>query len=115
MTNLGAFPSNMLGLPNHIQISNSYIMSPANSKDDKGNPKLQRPTYVVLLVATNLVGNVRDMSATCRTDTSMSANFPNIPFFLRTSFLANLAVPARFNVGKCRRFYLLVGQTLGSL
>jgi hypothetical protein len=28
-----------------------------------------------------LVGNVGDMSATCRANTSMLANFPNIPFF----------------------------------
>jgi hypothetical protein len=49
---LTAFPSNMLGLHNHIQISNLYNMSPANRKDDKGNPKLQCPTYVVLQVTT---------------------------------------------------------------
>jgi hypothetical protein len=29
----------------------------------------------------DLVGNVGDMSATRRADTSMSANFPDIPFF----------------------------------
>ncbi len=42
----------MLGLHNHIQISNLYTMSPANGKDDEGNPKLQRPTYAVLRVTT---------------------------------------------------------------
>jgi hypothetical protein len=42
----------MLGLHNHIQISNLYTMSPANGKDDKGNPKLQHLTYVVLRVTT---------------------------------------------------------------
>jgi hypothetical protein len=42
----------MLGLHNHIQICNSYTMSPANRNDDKGNPKLQRLTYVVLWVTT---------------------------------------------------------------
>ncbi len=48
-----AFPSNMLGLHNHIQISNLYTMSPANSrKDDEGNPMLQHLTYVVLQVTT---------------------------------------------------------------
>ncbi len=34
-----------------------------------------------------LVGNVGNMLATCRTDTSMSANFPDIPFFCRHPFL----------------------------
>ncbi len=47
-----AFPSNMLCLHNHIQISNLYTMSPVNGKDDKGNPKLQCSTYVVLRVTT---------------------------------------------------------------
>ncbi len=45
-------PSNMLGLHNHIQICNSYTMSPANRNDDEGNPKLQCLTYVVLQVTT---------------------------------------------------------------
>jgi hypothetical protein len=40
------------GLHNHIQINNLYTMSLANGKDDKGNPKLQRPTYAVLQVTT---------------------------------------------------------------
>jgi hypothetical protein len=47
-----SFPSNMLGLHNHIQICNSYTMSPANRNNDKGNPELQCPTYVVLWVTT---------------------------------------------------------------
>jgi hypothetical protein len=47
-----SFPSNLLGLHNHIQIYNSYTVSPANGIDDKGNPKLQRPTYVVLQITT---------------------------------------------------------------
>ncbi len=47
-----AFPSNMLGLHNHIQISNLYTMSLANGKDDKGNLKLQHPTNMVLWVTT---------------------------------------------------------------
>jgi hypothetical protein len=42
------FPSNMLGLHNHIQICNLYTMSPANRNNDEENPKLQHPTYVVL-------------------------------------------------------------------
>jgi hypothetical protein len=42
----------MLGLHNHIQMCNLYTMSPANGNDDEGNPKLQRPTYVVLRVTT---------------------------------------------------------------
>jgi hypothetical protein len=42
----------MLGLHNHIQISNLYTMSLANRKDDKRNPKLQCLTYVVLQVTT---------------------------------------------------------------
>ncbi len=52
ITEPSLFPSNMLGLHNHIQMCNSYTMSPANGNDDEGNPKLQRPTYVVLQVTT---------------------------------------------------------------
>jgi hypothetical protein len=46
------FPSDMLGLQNHIQICNLYTMSPANGNNNEGNPKLQRLTYVVLRVTT---------------------------------------------------------------
>jgi hypothetical protein len=46
------FPSNMLGLHNHMQICNSYTMSPANENNDEGNPELQRPTYLELRVTT---------------------------------------------------------------
>jgi hypothetical protein len=52
ITESSLFPSNMLGLHNHIQICNLYTMSPANGNDDEGNLKLQRPPYVVLRVAT---------------------------------------------------------------
>jgi hypothetical protein len=52
LTDPTAFPSNMLGLHNHIQICNSYTISPANRRDDKGNPKVQCPMYVVLQVTT---------------------------------------------------------------
>ena len=45
ITNPNAFPSDMMGLHNHVQIGNSYTMSPASGKDKDGNPKLQRPTY----------------------------------------------------------------------
>jgi hypothetical protein len=55
ITDPAAFPSDMLSLHNHIKISNLYIMSPANMKDDKGNPKLQCPTYVVLWVTTKYI------------------------------------------------------------
>jgi hypothetical protein len=48
ITEPSLFPSNMLGLHNHIQICNLYTMSPANGNDDERNPKLQCPTYVVL-------------------------------------------------------------------
>jgi hypothetical protein len=47
-----SFPSDMLSLHNHIQICNSYTMSPGNGNNDEGNPKLQCPTYVVLWVTT---------------------------------------------------------------
>jgi hypothetical protein len=40
-----------------------------------------------LLLSQCLVGNVGNMLATCCTDMSMSANFPNIPFFCRHPFL----------------------------
>ncbi len=33
-----SIPSNMLGLYNHIQICNSYTMSPAKRNDERGNP-----------------------------------------------------------------------------
>jgi hypothetical protein len=47
-----SFPSDMLGLHNHIQICSLYTMSQANGNDDKWKPKLQRPIYVVLWVTT---------------------------------------------------------------
>lgn len=46
------FPLDMIGLGNYVQISKAYTMSPAFRNDDEGNPKLQRPTYVVLRVTT---------------------------------------------------------------
>ncbi len=52
ITEPSLFPSNILGLYNHIQICNSYTMSPANGNDHKGNPKRQQPTYLVLRVTT---------------------------------------------------------------
>ncbi len=51
MTSL-PLPSEMLSLHNHIQICNLYTMSPANKSDYEGNPKLQRPTFVVLRFTT---------------------------------------------------------------
>jgi hypothetical protein len=48
ITEPSLFSSNMLDLHNLIQICNLYTMSPANRNNDEGNPKLQRPTYVVL-------------------------------------------------------------------
>ncbi len=47
-----SFLSDMFGLHNHIQICNLYTMSPAKGYGEKGNPTLQRPTYVVLRVTT---------------------------------------------------------------
>jgi hypothetical protein len=38
ITEPSSFPSNMLGLHNHIQICNSYTMSPENGNDDEGDP-----------------------------------------------------------------------------
>ncbi len=52
ITESSLFPSNMLGIHNHIQICNLYTMSPANGNDDEGSPKLQCPTYLVLRVTT---------------------------------------------------------------
>jgi hypothetical protein len=52
ITEPSLFPSDMLGLHIHIQICNSYTMSPANENDDEGNPKLQCPIYVVLRITT---------------------------------------------------------------
>jgi hypothetical protein len=37
ITEPASFPSNMLGLHNHIQICNSYTMSPVIGNDDEGN------------------------------------------------------------------------------
>jgi hypothetical protein len=52
ITEPSLFPSDMLGLHNHIQICNLYTMSSANRNEDEGNPKLQHPIYVVLQVTT---------------------------------------------------------------
>jgi hypothetical protein len=42
-----ALPLDMIGLGNYVQIGNAYTMSPAFGTDDDGNPRVQRPTYVV--------------------------------------------------------------------
>jgi hypothetical protein len=42
----------MIGLGNYVQIGNAYTMSPIFGTDDDGNPRVQRPTYVVLRVYT---------------------------------------------------------------
>ena len=47
-----ALPLDMIGLGNYVQIGNAYTMSPAFGTDDDGNPRLQRPTYVVFRVYT---------------------------------------------------------------
>jgi hypothetical protein len=52
ITDPAAFPSDTLGLHNHIQISNLYTMSPANGKDEESKLKLQCLTYVVLRITT---------------------------------------------------------------
>jgi hypothetical protein len=52
ITEPSLFPSDMLGLHNHIQICNLYTMSLANGNNDEGNPELQRPTYLVQRVTT---------------------------------------------------------------
>jgi hypothetical protein len=52
ITEPSLFPSDMLGLHNHIQIWNLYTMSPANGNNDEGSPKLQLLTYMVLRVTT---------------------------------------------------------------
>ncbi len=52
ITEPSLFPSDMLGLHNHIQIFNLYTMSPANRNGDEGNSKLHCPTYAVLRAAT---------------------------------------------------------------
>ncbi len=52
ITKPSSFSSNMLGLHNHIQICNTYTMSLSNGNNDEENPKLQRPTYLVLRITT---------------------------------------------------------------
>ena len=47
-----ALPLDMIGLGNYVQIGNAYTMSPAFGTDDDGNPRVQRPTYVVFWVYT---------------------------------------------------------------
>ncbi len=47
-----ALPLDMIGLGNYVQIGNAYTMSPAFGTDDDGNPRVQRPTYVVFRVYT---------------------------------------------------------------
>jgi hypothetical protein len=49
---LSALPLDMIGLGNYVQIGNAYTMSPAFGTDDEGNPRVQRPTYVVFRVYT---------------------------------------------------------------
>jgi hypothetical protein len=64
ITESASFPSNMLGLHNHIQICNLYTMSPANRNDDKGNPLSQLlnppPSLPICLAST-----ITYRSATC--------------------------------------------------
>jgi hypothetical protein len=43
--------------------------------------------YLRIHLTSDLVGSVGDMSAACCADTSMSANFPDIPFFSQHPFL----------------------------
>ncbi len=43
-----ALPLDMIGLDNYVQIGNAYTMSPVFSTNADGNPRVQRPTYVVL-------------------------------------------------------------------
>ena len=47
-----ALPLDMIGLGNCVQIGNAYTMSPAFGTDDNGNPRVQRPTYVVFRIYT---------------------------------------------------------------
>ena len=44
ITSLENFPSDTMGLGNHVQISNVYMLSPTFGTDEAGNNKLQRPT-----------------------------------------------------------------------
>ena len=43
-----ALPLDMIGLGNYVQIGNAFTMSPVFGTDNDGNPRVQRPTYVVL-------------------------------------------------------------------
>jgi len=47
-----ALPLDVIGLGNYVQIGNAYTMSPAFGTNNDGNPRVQRPTYVVLRVYT---------------------------------------------------------------
>ena len=46
------FPSDMMGLGNHVQISNVYTLSPTFGTGKAGNNKLQRPTWIFFRVKT---------------------------------------------------------------
>jgi hypothetical protein len=49
---LCGLPSDIIGLAAYVQGSNVYTLSPVFGKDDKGNNKLQCPTWVFLRVKT---------------------------------------------------------------
>ena len=50
-----AYPVDVLGLGNYVQISNPYTLSKVVGKDGERNPRLQRPTYVHMRVSMNLL------------------------------------------------------------
>jgi hypothetical protein len=80
ITNPSAFPFDMLGLHNHIQISNLYAMSWANGMDEEGNPKLQCPTYVVLQVTTkNAFDHIVGLIRSCLTEMNVFVKEKEMP------------------------------------
>ena len=55
ITTITAYPADVLGLGNYVQISNPYTLSKIVGKDGEGNPRPQRPTYVYMRISTNLL------------------------------------------------------------
>ena len=55
ITTITAYPADVLGLGNYVQISNPYTLSKIVGKDGEGNPCPQRPTYVYMRISTNLL------------------------------------------------------------
>ncbi len=97
ITEPSLFPSNMLGLHNHIQICNSYTMSLANGNDDEENSKLQCPTYVVLRVTTKYAfDHIVDLNQSYLTEMNMFVKEKEMPSLNTRTRLAIIGMTANW-------------------